>query len=273
MERLIKTRKGEREMNDYKEMLVTLNKKVKQLDRIHNAVRKNGNEFAMIQMQTTDDNYSHFIKNTEHWDSPKIEMDSNRRLTLTPDYWFEIHYDRYSNWIDWSPKIVTEDMNSSNGRHRPVVIIRSLWETSADFLFIYTKKTLFEYIRDINNEPAFNNLILGERWERRANHFDKFSNKKVDRVMKDEFDLLEDDDVIFITATGDDQEDGINIKSIDYWNKRFVVDELGTTMSSRKQESFNVGGTNWDSEYETDLNDLLQGLCSLDNNSEMFNLG
>mgnify|MGYP000377294011 FL=1 len=250
-------------MKDYKEMLVTLNKKVKQLDRIHNAVRKNGNEFAMIQMQTTDDNYSHFIKNTEHWDSPKIEMDSNRRLTLTPDYWFEIHYDRYSNWIDWSPKIVTEDMNSYNGRHRPVVIIRSLWETRADFLFIYTKKMLFDYIRDINNEPAFNNMILGKKWEK---------DIEVDRVIKDEFDLLDDDDVIFITATGDDQENGVNIERIDYWNKRYVVDELGATMSSRKREGFRIGETNWDSEYETDLNDLLQGLCSLSDNSEMFNL-
>ena len=253
-------------MNDYKEMLVTLNKKVKQLDRIHNAVRKNGNEFAMIQMQTLENNHTHLIKSIEHWENPRVEMGKNRQITLTPDYWFETNYeDVWSNWIDWTPKIVTEDMNSSNGRHRPVVIIRSLWETSADFLFIYTKKTLFEYIRDINNEPAFNNLILGERWERRANHFDKFSNKKVDRVMKDEFDLLEDDDVIFITATGDDQEDGINIKSIDYWNKRFVVDELGTTMSSR------ASGYET-SEYETDLNELLERLCSLNDNSEMFNL-
>jgi len=253
-------------MKDYKEMLVTLNKKVKQLDRIHNAVRKNGNEFAMIQMQTLENNHTHLIKSIEHWENPRVEMGKNRQITLTPDYWFETNYeDVWSNWIDWTPKIVTEDMNSSNGRHRPVVIIRSLWETSADFLFIYTKKMLFDYIRDINNEPAFNNLILGERWERRANHFDKFSNKKVDRVMKDEFDLLEDDDVIFITATGDDQEDGINIKSIDYWNKRFVVDELGTTMSSR------ASGYET-SEYETDLNELLERLCSLNDNSEMFNL-
>ena len=265
-------------MNDYKEMLATLNKKVKRLDRVHNAVRKNGNEFAMIQMQTTDDNYSHFIKNREHWDSPKIEMDSNRRLTLTPEYVFEINYsDSYygpcTEWIDWTPKIVTEDMKSPNGRHRPILITRTLYETSADFLFIYTKKMLFDYIRDINNEPAFNNLILGERWEKRANHFDKFSNTKVDRVMKDEFDLLEDDDVIFITATGHDQSDTIDIVDIEYWNKRYVVDELGATMSSRKREGFRIGETNWDSEYETDLNELLQGLCSLDNNSEMFNLG
>ena len=231
-------------MNDYKEMLATLNKKVKRLDRVHNAVRKNGNEFAMIQMQTTDDNYSHFIKNREHWDSPKIEMDSNRRLTLTPEYVFEIHYDRYSNWIDWTPKIVTEDMKSPNGRHRPVMIVRSLWETRADFMFIYTKKMLFDYIRSINNRPAFNNLILGERWE---------NGIKVDRVIKDEFDLLDDDDVIFITATGDDQEDGINIESIDYWNKKFPSPYIS-------------------SHYETDLNELLEGLCSLSDNSEMFNL-
>ena len=251
-------------MNDYKEMLVTLNKKVKQLDRIHNAVRKNGNEFAMIQMQTLENNHTHLIKSIEHWENPRVEMGKNRQITLTPDYWFETNYeDVWSNWIDWTPKIVTEDMNSSNGRHRPVVIIRSLWETSADFLFIYTKKMLFDYIRDINNEPAFNNMILGKKWEK---------DIEVDRVIKDEFDLLDDDDVIFITATGDDQENGVNIERIDYWNKRYVVDELGATMSSRKREGFRIGETNWDSEYETDLNDLLQGLCSLSDNSEMFNL-
>ena len=251
--------------DNYKEMLATLDKKVKQLDRIHNAVRKNGNEFATIQMQTLTDNYCHFIKNREHWETPKIEMDSNRRLTLTPEYVFEIHFDRYSNWMDWSPKTVTEDMKNPNGRHRPIIITRTLYETSADFLFIYTKKTLFDYIRGINNEPAFNNMILGQRWESRKDYSGKFQNKKVDRVMKDEFDLLEDDDVIFITTSGHDQSDTLDIVDIEYWNKRYVVDEQGTTMSSRPRHD-------WDYEYKTDLNDLLQNLCSLDNNSEMFNL-
>lgn len=232
-------------MRDYKEMLTTLNKKVKQLDRIHNAVRKNGNEFATIQMHTLENNHTHLIKSIENWENPRVEMGKNRQITLTPDYWFETNYeDVWSNWIDWSPKTVTEDMNSYNGRHRPVVIIRSLWETRADFLFIYTKKMLFDYIRDINNEPAFNNMILGKRWEK---------DIEVDRVIKDEFDLLDDDDVIFITATGDDQENGVNIERIDYWNKLFHSPYISA-------------------HYETDLNELLEGLCSLSDNSEMFNL-
>ena len=232
-------------MKDYKEMLTTLNKKVKKLDRVHNAVRKNGNEFATIQMHTLENNHTHLIKSIENWENPRVEMGKNRQITLTPDYWFETNYeDVWSNWIDWSPKTVTEDMNSYNGRHRPVVIIRSLWETRADFLFIYTKKMLFDYIRDINNEPAFNNMILGKKWEK---------DIEVDRVIKDEFDLLDDDDVIFITATGDDQENGVNIERIDYWNKLFHSPYIS-------------------SHYETDLNELLEGLCSLSDNSEMFNL-
>ena len=232
-------------MKDYKEMLTTLNKKVKKLDRVHNAVRKNGNEFATIQMYTLENNDTHLIKSIENWENPRVEMGKNRQITLTPDYWFETNYeDVWSNWIDWSPKTVTEDMNSYNGRHRPVVIIRSLWETRADFLFIYTKKMLFDYIRDINNEPAFNNMILGKKWEK---------DIEVDRVIKDEFDLLDDDDVIFITATGDDQENGVNIERIDYWNKLFHFPYISA-------------------HYETDLNELLEGLCSLSDNSEMFNL-
>tara|TARA_R110000824_G_scaffold396596_1_gene598193 strand:+ start:44 stop:805 length:762 start_codon:yes stop_codon:yes gene_type:complete len=207
-------------MIKYKEMLVTLNKEVKKLDRIHRAVRKTTNEFTSISMECFLDNYSYLIEADESWYKPKAERNREGKIELTPEYNFSLanRHRGYFEWDllqPWSPKYVKEDVGTYRG-HRPVTITRGVTETRADFVFIYTKKHLLNY----QLIHAFNNMILGKRrkWLEEDVGYPEGRYDEVDRDLKTELDLMNDDDIIFITARGYDQEDGFEIEAIDMWD-------------------------------------------------------
>jgi hypothetical protein len=230
--------------NKYKEMLIALNKEVKKLDRIHKTVRKTTNEFASISLECLVENYSHLIDVNTSWGQPKAEMNDDGKIVLTPNYSFSLAETSkgYFEWDllqPWSPKYVNEDAKSYGG-HRPVVITRGITETRADFVFIYTKKLLLNYhLRD-----AFNNMILGKRlkWLEEDLGYPKGRYVEVDRDLKTELDLMNDDDIIFITTSGHDQEDAFYIKNIDMWDvetggaKNFGFDRSDYTYERTTEE-------------------------------------
>jgi hypothetical protein len=256
--------------NNYKEMLVTLNKEVKKLDRIHNAIRKTTNEFASISMDCLDSEYarrrlSHPIKVRESWYEPKAEM-VDGKIMLTPDYMFslagtqrEYGYFDWEKLKKWSPKFVNEDLKEPSKYlstvpviHRPVMITRGVTETQADFVFVYTKKKLLE---DWELRRAFNNMILGKRskWVKEATGYPNGTYKEVDRDIKTELDLMTDEDVIFITATGWDQEDTIEIKTIDMWD-----------VETRTRKDFGFDPRQYKETTESFVRGVLQNLIELD---------
>ena len=181
-------------MIKYKEMLVTLNKEVKKLDRIHRAVRKTTNEFTSISMECFLDNYSYLIEADESWYKPKAERNREGKIELTPEYNFSLanRHRGYFEWDllqPWSPKYVKEDVGTYRG-HRPVTITRGVTETRADFVFIYTKKHLLNY----QLIHAFNNMILGKRrkWLEEDVGYPEGRYDEVDRDLKTELDLMND---------------------------------------------------------------------------------
>ena len=264
-------------MELYKEMLVTLNKEVKKLDRIHNAIRKTTNEFASISMDCLDSEYantrlSHPIKVSENWYHPKAEM-VDGKIMLTPDYMFSLagtqrEYD-YFDWAKlekWSPKFVNEDLKEPSKYlstvpviHRPVMITRGVTETQGDFVFIYTKKKLLD---NWELARAFNNMILGKRskWVKEATGYPNGTYKEGDRDIKTELDLMTDEDVIFITASGTDQSDSIGIEAIDMWDA-----ETGTG------KDFGFDTRQYKETTEEFVRRILQGVIELDSyNSATF---
>jgi len=257
--------------NNYKEMLIALNKEVKKLDRIHNAIRKTTNEFASINMDCLNNEYTDLIMAREDWSAPEAEIRGGKMI-LTPYYHFSLAetargYD-FFEWDmlqKWSPKYVNEDLKRPSKyqtpvpvRHRPIMIARGVTETQADFVFIYTKKKLLDNYR---LRDAFNNMILGERlkWVKEATGYPKGTYKDVDRDIKTELDLMTDEDVIFITATGWDQEDTVIIKAIDMWDA-----ETGT----RKNFGFDQDGWQYEETTEEFVRKIVQGVIELDDSNE-----
>ena len=207
--------------NNYKEMLVTLKKEVKKLDRIHNAIRKTTNEFASIDMWCFDDSSwrgrNRVIEVEPSWNSPEAEI-CNGKMILTPNYYFRLDEDFWStkDLKDWSPKYFNLDEKDGR-RHRPIVIARGVTETQADYVFIFTKR---ELKRRYDLFEAFSNLTFGKRQQWVDDYVvdGNGTDIEVDRKIKTELDLMTDEDVIFITATGWDQEDSFEIKRIDMWD-------------------------------------------------------
>lgn len=255
------------EENNYKEMLVTLKKEVKKLDRIHNAIRKTTNEFAGIDMQCLNNEYTDLIMAREDWSEPKAEIRGGKMI-LTPYYHFSLAETVTEGWDmlqKWSPKYVNEDLKRPSKyqtpvpvRHRPIMIVRGVTETQADFVFIYTKKKLLDNYR---LRDAFNNMILGERlkWVKEATGYPEGTHKSVDRDIKTELDLMTDEDVIFITATGWDQEDTVIIKAIDMWDA-----ETGT----RKNFGFDQYEWRYKETTEEFVRKIVQGVIELDDSNE-----
>jgi hypothetical protein len=247
--------------NKYKEMLVALNKEVKKLDRIHKTVRKTTNEFTSISLECLVENYSHLIDVDTSWGQPKAEINDNGKIVLTPNYSFSLAntHKGYFDWDllqPWSPKYVNEDAKSYGG-HRPVAITRGVTETRADFVFIYTKKLLLNY----HLRHAFTNMILGKRqkWLKGDLGYPEGRYVEEDRDLRTELDLMNDDDVIFITTSGHDQEDSFYIQDIDIWDV-----ETGVT----KDFGFNKYSYPYNQTTEEFVRGILRKVIELDTSNE-----
>tara|TARA_R110002020_G_scaffold73456_6_gene188272 strand:- start:166 stop:594 length:429 start_codon:yes stop_codon:yes gene_type:complete len=106
-----------------------------------------------------------------------------------------------------------------DGKHRPLAIWYGVGETRCNYTFIYTKKEFDRAQKSYHKFPiALKQFELGTKQIDGGEHRGRID---VPRILGDEIDLMKDDDVMFITAEGWDQEAIFEIK---YFTTREIGD-------------------------------------------------
>jgi len=265
-------------MKEHIEFLKTLNKRVKKMDQTLAPSRKRGvNEFANIKLYTTHDNTGlcygrdSLLDVRVFWDNPTVTHCNETNSIITrPRYSFhETDKGNYPShdWIEWRPSFYHSDLKK-DGNHRPLQIVLQLRETSANHVFIYTKKELERAQKEFRTFPiALKQMELGSKYA-----YDE-SGKilkdwlgeliEVPRLLGDEIEALKDDDLIFIVGDGWDQSDTFEIKD-------FFTREVTPDKNLREKQSIFYTQHLTDEEF---IKDLLTSLVELDNSNKLVLLG
>jgi len=208
-------------MKDYKQLLQAISKRVKTVDKVLAASRKHMNEFAGINFCAVPDkgglSYGRdtLLTVTEQWHYPKVTYCYKTNSTITrPDYMWK-HTEGFWDFKSWTLDFYKTDMK--DGKHRPLAIWYGVGETRCNYTFIYTKKE-FDRAQWSNRKfpIALRQYQLGTKSVRNDSDTDWVDTP---RILGDEIDLMKDDDVMFITAEGWDQEAIFEIK---YFTTRMI---------------------------------------------------
>ena len=198
-------------MKEYKQLLQAISKRVKTVDKVLAASRKHQNEFVRINLCGVDDSgwsgRNSLIQVTEQWHYPKVTYCYETNSTITrPSYMWRI-MDGFWDFKPWTLDFYRTDLK--DGNHRPLVIWYGVGETRCNYTFIYTKKELDRAQWSNRKFPiALRQFELGTK--KAKDYWD--NDIKVPRILGDEIDAMKDDDVMFITAEGWDQEAIFEIK-------------------------------------------------------------
>jgi len=209
-------------MKEYKQLLQAISKRVKTVDKVLAASRKHMNEFVGINLCGVDDgNWSgrnSLIQVTEQWHYPKVTYCYETNSTITrPSYMWSI-MEGFWDFKPWTLDFYKTDMKDE--KHRPLAITYGVGETRCNFTFIYTKKELDRAQWSNRKFPiALRQYQLGTK---RVRNDSDTAWVDTPRILGDEIDLMKDDDVMFITAEGWDQEAIFEIK-------HFTTREMGVT--------------------------------------------
>ncbi len=209
-------------MNDYKQLRQAISKRVKTGDKVLAASRYHMNEFVGINLcGVADGNWSgrnSLIQVTEQWHYPKVTYCYETNSTITrPSYMWSI-MDGFWDFEPWKLDVYKTDMKDE--KHRPLAITYGVGETRCNYTFIYTKKELDRAQWSNRKFPiALKQYQLGTK---RVRNDSDTAWVDTPRILGDEIDLMKDDDVMFITAEGWDQEAIFEIK-------HFTTREMGVT--------------------------------------------
>tara|TARA_R110001583_G_scaffold164597_1_gene317097 strand:- start:39 stop:533 length:495 start_codon:yes stop_codon:yes gene_type:complete len=141
----------------------------------------------------------------------------------------------------WTLDFYKTDMKDE--KHRPLAITYGVGETRCNYTFIYTKKELDRAQWSNRKFPiALRQYQLGTK---RVRNDSDTAWVDTPRILGDEIDLMKDDDVMFITAEGWDQEAIFEIK-------HFTTREMGVTERN-----------SWDSNEDC-AEDIVNTLIELD---------
>ncbi|HAT67697.1 MAG TPA: hypothetical protein DCS66_24375 [Flavobacteriaceae bacterium] len=233
-------------MKDYKQLLQAISKRVKTVDKVLAASRKHMNEYVGIALYAIPDKGGIFfgrsplIKVTEQWHRPQVTYcyETNSTITRPDYYWEEATLDKYESW-----KLDFYKTDMKDGNHRPLFILHVLGETEANLTYIYTKKEFDRAQGSYHKFPiALKQFQLGTKRVDGGKYRGKID---VPRILGDEIDTMKDDDVMFITAEGWDQEAIFEIK-------HFTTREMGVTERN-----------SWDSNEDC-AEDIINMLIELD---------
>ena len=213
-------------MKDYKQLLQAISKRVKTVDKVLAASRKHMNEFAGIEFCAVPDkgglSYGRdtLLTVTEQWHYPKVTYCYKTNSTITrPDYMWE-HTEGFWDSKPWTLDFYKTDMKDE--KHRPLAITYGVGETRCNYTFIYTKKELDRAQWSNRKFPiALRQYQLGTK---RVRNDSDTAWVDTPRILGDEIDLMKDDDVMFITAEGWDQEAIFEIK---YFTTRMIEEGKG----------------------------------------------
>ena len=211
-------------MKDYKQLLQAISKRVKTVDKVLAASRKHMNEFAGIEFCGIDDSgwsgRNPLIRVTEQWHYPKVTYCYKTNSTITrPDYMWE-HTEGFWDSKPWTLDFYKTDMKDE--KHRPLAITYGVGETRCNYTFIYTKKELDRAQWSNRKFPiALRQYQLGTK---RVRNDSDTAWVDTPRILGDEIDLMKDEDVMFITAEGWDQEAIFEIK---YFTTRMIEEGKG----------------------------------------------
>jgi hypothetical protein len=200
-------------MKEYKKLIQAISKRVKTVDKVLAASRKHLNEFVSIELCAIDDKGGFFygrdplITVTELWHKPHVSYCRETNSTIIrPDYMWE-HTEEFWEYKPWTLDFYKTDLK--DGKHRPLFIYHGVGETRADYTFIYTKKE-FDRAQGVYKFPiALKQLELGTKRVDGGKHEGMID---VPRILGDEIDTMKDDDVMFITGWGWDQNSIFEIK-------------------------------------------------------------
>ena len=232
-------------MKDYKQLLQAISKRVKTVDKVLAASRKHMNEFVGINFCGMDDSgwsgRNALIQVTEQWHNPKVTYCYETNSTITrPDYMWE-HTEGFWDFKPWTLDFYRTDLK--DGKHRPLAIWYGVGETRCNYTFIYTKKEFDRAQGSYHKFPiALKQFQLGTKRVDGGKYRGKID---VPRILGDEIDTMKDDDVMFITAEGWDQEAIFEIK-------HFTTREMGVTERN-----------SWDSNEDC-AEDIINMLIELD---------